>query len=213
MVVAKIDSFNGNVKIKREGSIKKEKLSCGLEIKSGDLIVSSKNASAKITLNDKSILILAQKSSIYFNALNSIEQKDGKVLYKITSRSAKHALKVKTPFAIIGIKGTTFIVNSTDKSSYITLKEGLIGVQSLKEEFELYRKKVAEEFDNYRSKEQKDFEKFKTIDDAYEAVVYTKEFDLKHGHRVSFENKTVKEESIGQKFKNEFEIFEKLFQK
>lgn len=209
-VIGKVELFQGNVKIKRGDSIKKERVSLGLEIKSGDLVVTSKKSSVKITLTDNSVLVLAQKSSIYFNALTDIEQKNGKILYKIASRNAKNALKVKTPFAIIGIKGTTFIVNSTDKSSYISLKEGLIGVESLKEEFELYRQKVHKEFDDYRSKELKEFEKFKNVQQGYAEVEYTKEFDVTEGHRISFDKQTVKEESIVDEFKTEFEAFDKI---
>ena len=47
-------------------------------------------------------------------------------------------VKIKTPFTIIGIKGTTFIVNAT-KDSSVTLKEGL------------YRQKVKAEFESYIS--------------------------------------------------------------
>ncbi|NOR58348.1 MAG: iron dicitrate transport regulator FecR, partial [Sulfurimonas sp.] len=140
-----VELSKGNVKVKSEGSFKKSKVTKGLEIKKGDLITTSKNANAVIKLLDGSTLVLDSSSTLHFASANMAEQETGKVYYKITSRDAKNALKVKTPFAIIGIKGTTFIVDSGEKSS-VKLKEGVVGIQSIKEEFELYRKTVQAEY-------------------------------------------------------------------
>ena len=210
--LGRVSFVDGVVKIKREGSIKKERVALGAEVKSGDLLVTSQKSAAKIELRDASVLVLAQKSSVHFQSLKNLEQKGGKVLYKITSRNAKNSLKVKTPFAIIGIKGTTFIVNTQEENSYVTLKEGLIGIASLKEEFALYRQKVQQEFDAYRSKQQSEFEKFKNAQNEYEKVEYTKAFDLSEGHRVSFNDSSVKEDAMDDRSESEFAFFEKIVQ-
>jgi hypothetical protein len=208
-VVGSIAQLKGTVKVQSEGSIKKSKIAAGFEINDGDLIVTSDKSAAKIQLLDGSDLVLDQKSSIHFHSGTNAEQTGGKIFYKITSRDAKNSLSVKTPFAIIGIKGTTFIVNAT-KDASVTLKEGLIGVQSIKEEFELYRQKVQAEFDNYVSKQQSEFQKYKDAQNKYAIAEPTKEFDLKEKHRISFFGKRVNEDSWTKEDDAEFEHFEKL---
>ena len=172
------------------------------------MIVTSKKASAVISLTDGSSIVLDESSSIHFISENYTEQNNGKIYYKIASKDDKNALKIKTPFAIIGIKGTTFIVNATEESS-ISLKEGLIGIKSIKEEFELYRKEVQKEFDDYVSEQEKEFEKYK---DTYKkgVVEITKEFDLEAGNTISFSGKKVDENSWNKDDDAEFAHFEEL---
>ena len=207
--IGSIENFEGNVKIKSEGSIKKSRAIAGHSIMSGDLITTSKKARAKIKLKDGSILVLDESSSIHFTSPVQSEQIEGKIYYKITSRDAKNSLKIKTPFAIIGIKGTTFIVNAA-KDSSVTLKEGLIGITSIGEQFALYRQKVKAEFESYISTQEAEYEKYKNAQNGYAEVEHTNEFDLKEKHRISFVGKRVNEDSWNEKDDAEFEHFEKF---
>ncbi len=208
-VLGSIEYVTGNVKVKNEGSIKKNKATTGLSIKSGDLITTSKKASSKIKLIDGSILILDESSTLSFISSVSAEQTEGKIFYKITSRDAKNSLKIKTPFAIIGIKGTTFIVNAS-KDSSVTLKEGLIGISSVGEKFALYREQVQAEFDSYVSKQEAEYKKYKNAQNGYAQVEHTDEFDLKEKHRISFVANRVNENSWNEEDDAEFAYFEKL---
>ena len=218
--IGTVENVKGSVKIKHPNSISKSRVQSGISIQAGDLLTSSKNASIEIKLNDNSILLLDELSTLHFSSLYEATQDKGKVLYKITSRDAKNSLKIKTPFAIIGIKGTTFIVNATQTQS-VMLKEGLIGVVSINEEFELYRKRIDDEFNSFKAEgdvamqqQLNDFEKFKKMQEGalYEAPTITKEFDLKAGNTVSFDGRKVKEQAFTQAVENEFSHFESLRQ-
>ena len=208
-VIGSVESVGGIVKIKSEGSFKKSKVFVGLEINEGDLITTSKKSSLLIKLSDGSTVVVDSSSSIHFIDDNLVEQDGGKVFYKIISRSAKNSLKIKTPFAIIGIKGTTFIVNGKENGSVI-LKEGLIGIESMKEEFELYRKKVQEEFESFISKQQSEFEKFKNAQNRYAIAESVKMFDLEAGNRISFSENRVNEDGWSKEDDAEFDHFMKL---
>lgn len=198
----------GMVKVKSEDSIKSNGIKVGTEIKKGDLVTTLKNSNAIIKLADQSILVLDTSSAVMFAVDTNIEQKAGKVYYKITSRDAGNSIKIKTPFAIIGIKGTTFIVDATENASVI-LKEGLIGVASIKEEFELYRKGVKKQFDEFVNQKEADFKKFK--EEQIEGVAQiTKEFDLQAGNSISFSGNVVSEEAMSKENGEEFARFEKL---
>ena len=208
LVVGSVQLLKGSVKIKSENSFKKSKLSVGSELKSGDLITTSKKSTVVIKLVDNSTLVLEASSTLHFISSNLVEQKEGKIYYKITSRDAKNALKVKTPFAIIGIKGTTFIIK-TAKNSSVLLKEGVIGIKSIKEEFELYRKEVQKQFDDFMTQQEKAFQEYKEAQRPGFAEI-TSEFELQSGKTISFEGKKVKEKSWSEADDAEFEMFEKL---
>ncbi|MBU0720966.1 FecR family protein [bacterium] len=207
-VIGSVAQAKGNVKIKSEDSFKKSKVEAGLEVKEGDLITTAKKSSAIIKLSDGSTVVLDESSSVVFANSSSVEQKEGKIYYKITSRDAKNALKVTTPFAIIGIKGTTFIVNATQNAS-VSLKEGLIGVQSIKEEFALYRKELQKQFDNYVNEQQSEFEKYKNAQTQGVAEM-TKEFDLQAGNTITFSGNNVNEKAWNENDDAEFAHFEEL---
>lgn len=208
-VVGNVEQMKGSVKVKSEDSFKKSAVVAGLELKEGDLLTTSNSASAMIRLIDGSSIVLDESSTVHFKSLGDAQQKGGKVLYEITSRDAKNSLKVTTPFAIIGVKGTTFVVDASQNGS-VLLKEGLIGVASIKEEFNLYRKKVEEEFNKFKSEQMSEFEKFKAEQNQYEEPVKTKEFDLKEGNRISFSDNDVKEDAFGKDDEAEFTHFDEL---
>lgn len=207
--IGKIEKTEGIVKVKSSDSFKKRKVKSGYEIKEGDLLLTSRKANAVLKLIDGSNIILSQNSTINFTSATAVEQVSGKIFYKITSRDAKNSLKVKTPFAIIGIKGTTFVVNSNKGNEKVSLKEGLIGVKSIKEQFSLYRKEVLAAYNNYVSSQMSEFEKFKNGGKKPKPEV-TKEFDLEQGNSVSFSNNVVEESAWDNDNDLEFAEFEKL---
>ena len=209
-VIGFVQKVDGSVKVKSEGSFKKNRVKKDLEIKSGDLITTSKKGTVVLKLVDGSILVLDVSSTLHFKTPSDAEQTEGKIYYKITSRDAKNSLKIKTPFAIIGIKGTTFVINATGKAS-VKLEEGLIGVKSIKEDFKLYRKAVMAEYDKYRSSQQSEFEKYKNKQKKG-VLEITKEFDLHAGNTISFDDNEVNEQSFSDGDKEEFAYFKKMME-
>jgi hypothetical protein len=207
-----VKALGGIVKVTHEGSIKKEKIKQGYEVQEGDLISTNKKGFAQIVLSDNSTIVLDKSSAVTFGSAQEIAQAGGKVLYKITSRDAKNSLKVKTPFAIIGIKGTTFIVKSDKDDEGVLLKEGLVGVASIKEEFALYRKEVMAQFNNFKDTQMSEFEKFKNGMEEPKPEI-TKEFDLAAGNSISFDGSKVEESGWNEKDDQEFAAFEAMIDK
>jgi len=207
-IIAQVQSIQGNVKVKHQNSFKKKKLKNNTKINDGDLISTYKNATAILKLIDGSKVILENSSTIHFKSLTNLEQKSGKIFYQITSRNAKNSLKVKTPFAIIGIKGTTFIINATNNYR-VSLKEGVIGVQSLKEEFELYQETQNKEFENFKKKDSSSFEEYKNKHNK-SLIKRLKEFDLDAGNTLIFNGLKVNKKDTTSINNAEFLYFEKL---
>ncbi len=204
-----VQKVHGIVKVKHKDSIKKEKVKQGYEIQSGDIISTFRKASAVLKLKDGSDVVLDQKAVIVFADALDVTQKEGKVFYKITKKDLKNKLKIKTDFAIIGIKGTTFIVNSDQNSSYVALKEGLIGIESVKAQFEHYKQKVMSEYEAYVKQQQQGFEKYKKQQEEY-VVTMTKAFDLEAGNVVTFDGQKAIENKV--QTEKEFAEFEKMLE-
>jgi len=208
VILGSFELVKGSVKLKSEGSLKRSNATKGMDVKKGDLISSLKEANAVIKLKDGSTLILDESSTLHFESDAQVLQEDGKIYYSITSRDARNALKVRTPFAIIGIKGTTFIVD-TNKTSSVKLKEGLVGIQSLKEEFELYRKEVEAQYNDYLTEQEKEYQKFLSEQNKGAALM-TKEFDLEEKNIITFDGQKVSESAWTKEDDAEFERFEAL---
>jgi uncharacterized membrane-anchored protein YhcB (DUF1043 family) len=171
--------------------------------------VSSYNDSyAKIVLIDHSTIVLDKESILQFASATNLKQKSGRVFYKITSKKVKNSFQVKTDFAIIGIKGTTFIIKVTNDKE-VLLKEGVVEIDSIKKEFELYRKKIKSQFEDFKSKQKEEFKTYKDEYSQYQKSM-TKTFDLQKQHKISFDKNRVKEDDFNKKDKQEFKYFEKL---
>ncbi|WP_304544739.1 FecR family protein [Sulfurimonas microaerophilic] len=208
-VIGSVEYVQGNVKVKSSQSIKKVKVQQGYQIQEGDIITSYKDSYAKIVLVDNSTLVLDADSIVHFGSASELAQEKGRVYYKVTSKKVKNSFKVKTDFAIIGIKGTTFIVKAEEQKE-VLLQEGLVGINSIKEEFELYRKKINADFEAFKAQQQQGFEEYKNGYSGYEKVMTTKAFDLQKQNKLSFDQNLVKEDSFEKDDYKEFEYFEKL---
>jgi len=208
-ILGNVEKYSGVVRVTNNDSIKKNKIEVGYEIKSGDLISTLTTAQAVLKLSDGSNIVLSEKSSIHFTAENNAQQKSGRIYYKITSRDAKNSLKIQTPFAIIGIKGTTFIINSDAGKESVSLKEGLIGITSLQEPFALYRKETLVKYNVFLSDKMNQFKKFKNPGQEAEPEM-RKEFDLEEKNSIFFNNNEVEESGWDENDDAEFDEFEKL---
>ena len=204
--LALVLSTTGTVKVKN--GIKKKRVKRGSELSEKTLLLTSKNATAVVGMRDGSQVILDENSILQFMSNNEITQKKGAVYYKIASRDVKNRLKVKTDFAIIGIKGTRFIVNSDDKKN-VLLKSGKVGIESPTGQFALYKEKEMAEFEAFKAKTDKEFEEYKA-EQMKEFVGYVKEFDLSQGSMVSFDGKNANSAKMNRDAKKQFSKFEKL---
>jgi len=186
--LAVIVQIDGKAKLLPNESIKKHKAKLGESLQAGDKLITYKDAKVILRLLDNSNIILNESSEITVISETSLEQESGEIYYKIKKRTKSKGLKVKTPFSIIGIKGTEFIVN-TANDGQIALNEGLVGIESLRADFELHKKQIMDEFNEYKRKQDKEFAKYKNPT-GEEVVSYVKEFDLEASHVLNFGDKS-----------------------
>jgi ferric-dicitrate binding protein FerR (iron transport regulator) len=176
-----------------------------MAVAKGDVLITGENSAAVIIISDGSSIVIEQNSKFKVNDESVYEQEEGKVYYNIEKREQR-GIEVKTPFAVIGVKGTEFIVNSVKDNQSVALKKGLLNIESLKEQFELHRKeeksafeafieKTKSAFTDYKEKQKKDF------------VEFVNEFELEPDKMVSFSDNVVKENEINTDLEKEFEKF------
>ena len=206
-ILAKIIKIEGNVKILKSGEIKKKKAVQNISLFKDDMVITGKGSVAVLIFADRSKVVLDEKSKLKIEGISDLKQDGGKVFYSIKKRGSK-GLRVATNFAVIGVKGTKFIVTDDEKSKNVSLKNGLIGVQSLKEEFELHRKKEMDEYEAYKAELRGEFEEYKKKMQE-EFVEFVKEFDLKPNKTISFDGNKVNEDSSPKDVKKEFARFER----
>ena len=204
--LAKIAKIQGSVKVLKAGEIKKSDAVLNQDIFEGDMVITASASMASIIFVDKSKIVLDENAKLKVEGFDKLAQDGGKVYYSIKKRGAQ-GLKVATNFAVIGVKGTKFLITDDEKNRQVSLKEGLVGVQSLKEEFELHRKKEMDEYEAYKREMAGEFDEYKKeLEKGF--TEFVKEFDLKPNQTISFDGNKVDEEKSLEEVAKEFSRFE-----
>ncbi len=218
--LATITKIEGNVKSLPCQTIKKHTAKEGEILLAGDKLITYKDTKVMVELLDKSQIILNENSQMTFVSLTSLEQSSGEIYYNIQKRTKSRGLKVTTPFSIIGIKGTEFIVNSSDISQ-IALNEGLIAIESINANFELHKKQMLDKFNAYKQKQDKGFEEYKNSTND-EVISYVKAFNLEASHILNFSDaqsckktceKHVSEERFNKEIEALFDAYQRMLTK
>ncbi|PID78254.1 MAG: hypothetical protein CSA18_02430 [Deltaproteobacteria bacterium] len=205
---AVISKINGDVFILKKGAFRKSFAIVSQVVKDGDMIITGDKSYAVLKLSDNSNVVIEENSRMKSNALESWEQKEGKAYFNIEKKEQK-GFKVKTPFAVIGVKGTEFIIDSSEKNKTIALKKGLIDVESLKKEFELRRKKELSAFQAFMEKTRSAFGKYKKAD-REEFVEFVRSFELKPGKMVVFSDNIAEEKAFTDNLDEDFKKFREM---
>jgi len=203
--IATIILIEGKAKILPANSIKKHRAIVGEGLLDGDKLIAYANTKVLITLLDDSKVILNENAELLLSSNTNFQQKGGEIYYNITKRGKSRGLKVETPFSIIGIKGTEFIVNFEDQG-HIALNEGLVGITSPGADFELYQEKKLSDFEKYQQQQKQGFEEYKRkIED--EIAAYVKKFDLKQKKMLTFgTSKNCKADCEKQVIEDDFSV-------
>jgi hypothetical protein len=123
--VGRVKTVKGTVYVEREG--RRELARVGTGVRQADIVVTGPDGAVGITLADDTLLsagpnsVLAIERFVYeANQPGSLEAALSKgTLAVVSGRIAKQApdaMRVKTPAAILGVRGTEFVVRASDGS-------------------------------------------------------------------------------------------------
>lgn len=193
---ATIVKLDGTVKVQHQNSIKKTKASIGMALMQGDTVLTYRNAKAVLVLEDKTKIVVKEYASLELVSHDEYTQSGGKVFFKVTKRRNGKGLKVNTPFAIIGVKGTEFVVTDDNTSKSLALNEGLVGVDSPSgKAFALLDKEKLDAAMGSKSNDADEFEAYKKELMA-EFTEYKKSFDLSPGKKLNFNGQNVTQSAM-----------------
>lgn len=159
--------------IKTEGQVEvldakgqvRERARAGTVLGAGETIRTAENSKAAVRskVGDTFILDAAAAARVR-SEKNALQQLIGKVMYLFTpGLHVERTVQVQT--AVIGIRGTTFVVNAEQDKAAVGLREGVLEVTSTQEGFNVYQRKEMDEFEAFK---QRDREKVKEMKKEYE---------------------------------------------
>lgn len=166
---ASVIKVQGKVDVIDAKGILREQARVGTKLNAGDTIRTAENGVAAVRSKAGDTFVLdAVAAARIRHEKNTFEQLVGKVLYLFTpGLRIERTVKIQT--AVIGIRGTTFLLNTESDKAEIGLKEGMLDISSTQDGFNIYQRKEADDFEAYKRRDvegvkdmQKEFDKYRT---------------------------------------------------
>jgi len=211
---ARIVRVQGEVYVLNSAGEKRQPDKMQFLVKSNETVVTRKNSKAVLQFEDGAMSVLGQKSRLRVEKSGWLSQLGGRVYYVFRKVFGKQKPKqVSTKFATIGIRGTTFIVDTNENSQQLALQEGKLNIESPGEGYEIYKTSEKEDFAAYKQQAKQkqqamkgEFKQYKK-NIAKEFVEYKKSFDLNANRVISFKGNRVDESELDNDWNASFDEF------
>ncbi|MFN3599497.1 MAG: FecR domain-containing protein [Aquificaceae bacterium] len=133
--VGKVEDFKGGVDKLEKDQVRPQPLiveKAGLSI--GDIIRTKSDGNAKISFvdgNKVEIGPLTRLSVLNYEKEKTINVGRGRVIFDVAKLKAGEGLEIRTPTAILGVKGTRFLVDVTPTSTVVVVFSGAVQVSPI----------------------------------------------------------------------------------
>ncbi len=130
--VGKVDSFSGKVDKLQRGQVKPQPLTqenIGLSV--GDILRTKSDGTAKVSFidgNNVELGPLTRLDVIDYETKKTINITRGRVLFEVTKLKPGEGLEIRTPTAILGVKGTTFLVDVSPTATLVVVLSGAVQI-------------------------------------------------------------------------------------
>jgi hypothetical protein len=187
----------------------------GFVLREADTIVTEEGANAVIQFDDGALSVLEEKSRLRVEKTRWLSHLGGRIYFTFR-KIFNGERQIKTRFATLGIRGTTFIVYDDDQGQGVALQEGMLDIESSGPVFEIYRQRELDEFEAFKQQVQQEQEKLRDEFDDFkmklsrEFIEYRDSFALHPGHVVRFVGARVDESMIDEGVEADFENFEAI---
>jgi len=210
-IVRKVD---GDVRIIRASGESVLARKAGLIINKNDTIKSLKGGSAVVKFNDGTMTVLVDDSEMKVGDPGYFSHLGGKIYYHFRKLVGEKPRAVKTSYATLGVRGTTFIVNDSGANQSVSLKTGKLSVESPGPTFEIHRKKQQDEYDKFRGEMEQGVQQMK--DDykthlqqlSQEFIEYKKQFTLVARRTIRVKGNRVDEQGFNAETEADFNRYE-----
>lgn len=179
-----------------------------------ETIVTRKDGKAVVQFDDGAMSVMDEKSRLRVEQSGWLSHLGGKVYYIFRKVFGKEEQKqVKTNFATIGIRGTTFIVFDNGDTTGIALEEGKLNIESPGDDYEIHRSSQVDDFEAFKQQAKQRQEALQKEFSDYreklgkEFVEYKKSFELEANRVIHFDGNKVNESELTDDLKSQFDNF------
>ncbi len=208
-------AVDGSVHVVDAGGSRRPVEHTGFVLAEMDTVVTEDRASAVIRFDDGALAVLDQKSRLRVEKTRWLSHLGGRIYFTFTKFFGEER-RIKTRFATLGIRGTTFIVYDDDKDQGVALQEGVLDIASTGPVFEIFKQRELDDFDAFTQQARQQQKEMREGFDEYrqqlsrEFIEYRNSFTLDPGQVVRFDGARVDASAIGADIEAEFEHFEAI---
>ncbi len=217
--VIQADSFRARI-VKMEGQVyvldrdgeKRQPQKKQYLVNSDETVITEEHSRAVVQFEDGVLSVLDEKSSLRVEQSGWLSQLGGKVYYvfrKVFGRQKSR--KVKTKLATIGVRGTTFIVDTSAEVQQVALKQGKLNIESLDNDFEIHKpRNMQDDFAAFKHQATQQQQALQNEYSRYkknlhkEFVEYKKQFDMQQNTVISIQGNRVDSQQLNQDWEAAF---------
>jgi ferric-dicitrate binding protein FerR (iron transport regulator) len=142
--VGKIAQVEGSVSLHANGAVRGQAVKApGAALAVGDQLRTKAASTARLTFVDGSQALLTADSTLTIKGLKEYSPQGGRVLFDVRSQGGVAGVIIDTPTAVLGVKGTRFVVEPTEDGANVYLQEGELAVTAKQGEFRMGRPRGA----------------------------------------------------------------------
>lgn len=176
----------------------------------GGRVATKRSSKALVSFVDGDAAALDENSILTVEDQSKYKPGEGKVVFSIKKRGQASGVTVALTSAVIGVKGTKFLINTDEKGkNQVYLKEGEIEVTALAGQFKKYNAVVMDEYEAYVRKMTGEYEDYlKKLQEEY--VEYVKNFLMEPGMAYSIDGNEVRKLEFTPEINKAFEILDEF---
>ncbi len=183
------------------------------------ILTTGSDGRAVVRVGDDGYIVVEKNSTIEIDRAKShknfFRQVTGMIYYAMRAfHPSRKPIEIQTSTAIMGIRGTRFLVVDFLDRKEVGVRKGLVSITSLDKDFEIHRKAEQDEFEAFKqegkdaiAKEKRDFEEYKAKSQR-EFIEYKREFTLGANRMASFDGKRVDDRQLSAEIKKDIEALE-----
>lgn len=216
---AEMVAAEGSVMVRDSHGKENKPAQANSKLPSGTVVTTGPDARAVVRVGSDGFMVIGKNSQVEINREKDqaglLRQITGLIYYAMNFiKNNQHPIQVRTVTAVIGVRGTRFLVADIEGRNEIGMRKGLINVASPEGEFEIHKKKEQEEFEAFKhegevaiAKEKREFEEYKARTQQ-EFIEYKREFGLEANQMATFDGKRVVERPLSDEMKKDMDSFE-----
>lgn len=133
--VGKVDDFSGKVDRLKRGEVRAVPIeSKNFPLSVGDIVRTKTESQARVSFVDGSraeLGPLTRLDVLEYQDSRKVNIPRGRVLFEVTRLRAGQGLEIRTPTAILGVKGTRFLVDVRDSSTLVKVLSGAVELSAV----------------------------------------------------------------------------------